>query len=95
MDVCVSQGMTGEWVWSEEAEDGAPRLKDDVLDHVVKRLKNMIQVPISRSPSPVFPRFTIRACVLGKTHTGKTSCLSTITTGNIIIIIIIIISTLL
>ncbi|XP_056603378.1 sperm flagellar protein 2 [Triplophysa dalaica] len=74
-------GLTGEWVWSEEAEDGAPRLKDDVLDHVVKRLKNMIQIPISRSPSPVFPRFTIRACVLGKTHTGKTSCLSTITTA--------------
>ncbi|KAA0717472.1 Sperm flagellar protein 2 [Triplophysa tibetana] len=72
-------GMTGEWVWSEEGEDGAPRLKNDVLDHVVKRLKNMIQIPISRSPSPVFPRFTIRASVLGKTHTGKTSCLSTIT----------------
>ncbi|XP_057193313.1 sperm flagellar protein 2-like [Triplophysa rosa] len=72
-------GMTGEWVWSEEGEDGASRLNDDILDHVVKRLKNMIQIPISCSPSPVFPRFTIRACVLGKTHTGKTSCLTTIT----------------
>nr|XP_055053992.1 sperm flagellar protein 2 [Misgurnus anguillicaudatus] len=71
-------GMKGEWVWPEEGESQAPPLNNDILDHVLKRMQSMIKPPITNTPPPLFPRFTIRACVLGKTCTGKTACLTRI-----------------
>ncbi|XP_051552291.1 sperm flagellar protein 2 [Myxocyprinus asiaticus] len=71
-------GMTGEWVWPEEGESQAPPVNNDILDHVVSHLQNMIIKPNTSPPNPLFPRFTIRACVLGKTYSGKTTCLTRI-----------------
>ncbi|XP_052413327.1 sperm flagellar protein 2 [Carassius gibelio] len=69
--------MKGEWVWLEDGESQAPPL-NDILDHVLSRLQSMI-VPLSIStPPPLFPRFTIRACMLGKSYSGKTTCLAKI-----------------
>uniref|UniRef100_A0A9J7YVX3 Sperm flagellar 2 n=1 Tax=Cyprinus carpio carpio TaxID=630221 RepID=A0A9J7YVX3_CYPCA len=70
--------MKGEWVWHEEGESQAPPV-NDILDHVLSRLQSLI-VPLSVStPRPLFPRFTIRACMLGKSYSGKTTCLAKIT----------------
>uniref|UniRef100_A0A8C2BA02 Sperm flagellar 2 n=1 Tax=Cyprinus carpio TaxID=7962 RepID=A0A8C2BA02_CYPCA len=70
--------MKGEWVWHEEGESQAPPV-NDILDHVLSRLQSLI-VPLSVStPPPLFPRFTIRACMLGKSYSGKTTCLAKIT----------------
>uniref|UniRef100_A0A8C1KJR9 Sperm flagellar 2 n=1 Tax=Cyprinus carpio TaxID=7962 RepID=A0A8C1KJR9_CYPCA len=69
--------MKGEWVWHEEGESQAPPV-NDILDHVLSRLQSLI-VPLSVStPRPLFPRFTIRACMLGKSYSGKTTCLAKI-----------------
>uniref|UniRef100_A0A672MF78 Calponin-homology (CH) domain-containing protein n=1 Tax=Sinocyclocheilus grahami TaxID=75366 RepID=A0A672MF78_SINGR len=68
--------MKGEWVWHEEDESQAPPV-NDILDHVLSRLQSMI-VPPSVSTPPLFPRFTIRACLLGKSYSGKTTCLAKI-----------------
>uniref|UniRef100_A0A8C2BA12 Sperm flagellar 2 n=1 Tax=Cyprinus carpio TaxID=7962 RepID=A0A8C2BA12_CYPCA len=66
--------MKGEWVWHEEGESQAPPV-NDILDHVLSRLQSLI-VPLSVStPPPLFPRFTIRACMLGKSYSGKTTSL--------------------
>ncbi len=46
------------------------------------RLQSMIVPPsVSNSP-PLFPRFTIRACMLGKSYSGKTTCLAKISNGR-------------
>ncbi|XP_051981958.1 sperm flagellar protein 2-like isoform X1 [Xyrauchen texanus] len=71
-------GMTGEWIWPDEGESQAPPVNNEILDHVVSRLQSMIIKPNTSSPTPLFPRFTIRACVLGKTYSGKTTCLTRI-----------------
>uniref|UniRef100_A0A8C2DWM6 Sperm flagellar 2 n=1 Tax=Cyprinus carpio TaxID=7962 RepID=A0A8C2DWM6_CYPCA len=73
--------MKGEWVWHEEGESQAPPV-NDILDHVLSRLQSLI-VPLSVStPPPLFPRFTIRACMLGKSYSGKTTCLAKISNGR-------------
>ncbi|XP_058633372.1 sperm flagellar protein 2 isoform X3 [Onychostoma macrolepis] len=70
--------MKGEWVWHEEGESQAPPV-NDILDHVLSRLQSMIVPPsVSTPPPPLFPRFTIRACMLGKSYSGKTTCLAKI-----------------
>ncbi|KAK7163991.1 hypothetical protein R3I94_002650 [Phoxinus phoxinus] len=72
--------MMGEWVLHEEDESQASPVNNEILDHVLSRLQRMIARPsASNPPPPLFPRFTIRACMLGKTHSGKTSCLTRIT----------------
>ncbi|KAG1943998.1 sperm flagellar protein [Pimephales promelas] len=73
--------MIGEWILDEEGESRASPVKNDILDHVLSRLQSMIDRPSASSPRPLFPRFTIRACMLGKTLSGKTSCLSRISNG--------------
>uniref|UniRef100_A0A673I6L8 Sperm flagellar protein 2-like n=1 Tax=Sinocyclocheilus rhinocerous TaxID=307959 RepID=A0A673I6L8_9TELE len=69
--------MKGEWVWHEEDESQAPPV-NDILDHVLSRLQSMIVPPSVSTPPPLFPRFTIRACLLGKSYSGKTTCLAKI-----------------
>ncbi|XDV21456.1 hypothetical protein PO909_026550 [Leuciscus waleckii] len=69
--------MMGEWVLHEEGESQASPVNNDILDHVLSRLQSMIVRPSASTP-PLFPHFTIRACMLGKTHSGKTSCLTRI-----------------
>ncbi|KAK2910926.1 hypothetical protein Q8A67_003059 [Cirrhinus molitorella] len=69
--------MKGEWVWHEEGESQAPPV-NDILDHVLSRLQSMIVPSSVSTPPPLFPRFTIRACMLGKSYSGKTTCLAKI-----------------
>ncbi|XP_043095076.1 LOW QUALITY PROTEIN: sperm flagellar protein 2-like [Puntigrus tetrazona] len=69
--------MKGEWVCHEDDESQAPPV-NDILDHVLSRLQSMIVPPGVSTPPPLFPRFTIRACMLGKSCSGKTTCLAKI-----------------
>lgn len=80
--VCSLQAMMGEWVLHEEGASQASPVNNDILDHVLSRLQSMIVRPSGSTPPPLFPRFTIRACILGKTHSGKTSCLARISNGK-------------
>uniref|UniRef100_A0A3Q1BV47 Calponin-homology (CH) domain-containing protein n=1 Tax=Amphiprion ocellaris TaxID=80972 RepID=A0A3Q1BV47_AMPOC len=65
--------MVGEWTWPEEAgETQLPPGNNNVLGHVVHRLRNIVHPPVME-PSPVFPHFSIKACVLGKICSGKTT----------------------
>uniref|UniRef100_A0A671QSM5 Sperm flagellar 2 n=1 Tax=Sinocyclocheilus anshuiensis TaxID=1608454 RepID=A0A671QSM5_9TELE len=77
--------MKGEWVWHEEGESQAPPV-NDILNHVLSRLQSMI-VPPSASTPPLFPCCTIRACMLGKSYLGKTSCHTRISNGRSFIIL--------
>uniref|UniRef100_A0A672YUG5 Calponin-homology (CH) domain-containing protein n=1 Tax=Sphaeramia orbicularis TaxID=375764 RepID=A0A672YUG5_9TELE len=66
--------MVGEWVWPEEAgETQLPPTNNNILGHVVVRLRNIAQPPIVKPAKPSFPHFTLKACVLGKICTGKTT----------------------
>ncbi|KAK0133815.1 Sperm flagellar protein 2 [Merluccius polli] len=69
--------MAGEWAWPQEAgEAKRPPSNNSILGHVVLRLKNMVHAPRPATPPPVFPHFTLKACVLGKPCSGKSTCLA-------------------
>uniref|UniRef100_A0A673I4P1 Sperm flagellar 2 n=1 Tax=Sinocyclocheilus rhinocerous TaxID=307959 RepID=A0A673I4P1_9TELE len=73
--------MKGEWVWHEEGESQAPPV-NDILNHVLSCLQSMIVPPSASTPPPLFPCCTIRACMLGKSYSGKTSCHTRISNAN-------------
>ncbi|XP_067378543.1 sperm flagellar protein 2 isoform X3 [Channa argus] len=69
--------MVGEWAWPEE--EGATKLpltNNNILGHVVRRLRNIVQPPSIEPSAPLFPEFTLKASVLGKFCSGKTTCLT-------------------
>ncbi|XP_074493462.1 sperm flagellar protein 2 isoform X1 [Sebastes fasciatus] len=69
--------MVGEWAWPEEAgETKLPLTNNNILGHVVRRLRDITHQPIMEPSSPSFPDFTFKACVLGKFCSGKTTCLA-------------------
>ncbi|KAL2091758.1 hypothetical protein ACEWY4_011556 [Coilia grayii] len=70
--------MSGEWVWLENEQQKPPPSNNDVLGHIVHRLRSMANPPRPGTPPPLFPRFSLRACVLGKVFSGKTTCLAKI-----------------
>ncbi|XP_074526408.1 sperm flagellar protein 2 isoform X2 [Halichoeres trimaculatus] len=71
--------MVGEWAWPEEAgETKLPPTNNNILGHVVQRLRNIVNPPVMEPTSPSFPHFNLKACVLGKFCSGKSSCLSKI-----------------
>ncbi|XP_071339395.1 sperm flagellar protein 2 [Trachinotus anak] len=71
--------MVGEWAWPEEAgEAKLPPATNNILGHVVLRLRNIVNPPIMEPSAPSFPHFTLKACVLGKFCSGKTTCLAKI-----------------
>uniref|UniRef100_UPI003AAC52F2 sperm flagellar protein 2 n=1 Tax=Centroberyx gerrardi TaxID=166262 RepID=UPI003AAC52F2 len=71
--------MVGEWAWPEEAgETKPPPANNRILGHVVLRLRNIVHPPTLGTPPPSFPHFTLKACVLGKLYSGKTTCLAKI-----------------
>ncbi|KAF7660826.1 hypothetical protein LDENG_00274520 [Lucifuga dentata] len=71
--------MVGEWAWPEEAgETKLPPTNNAILGHVVLQLRNTVHPPIPGPPPPSFPHFTLKACVLGKFCSGKTTCLAKI-----------------
>ncbi|XP_037387344.1 sperm flagellar protein 2 [Pygocentrus nattereri] len=74
--------MMGEWTWPEEGESRAPPTNNDILGHVVARLQNIVNPPCLNDPSPQFPNFSLRACVLGKVCSGKSTCLTRISEAH-------------
>ncbi|XP_062873649.1 sperm flagellar protein 2 [Trichomycterus rosablanca] len=69
--------MTGEWAWPEEEENKAPPSNNDILGHLVGRLRKLV-APDGISAAPTPPRFPLQACVLGNTCSGKTRTLARI-----------------
>ncbi|XP_057687552.1 sperm flagellar protein 2 isoform X2 [Corythoichthys intestinalis] len=69
--------MVGEWTWTEECGEPSypvvPTL-NIILRHVFLRMRSMIPLP---SPSTI-PGYRLKACVLGKFCSGKTTCLKKI-----------------
>ncbi|XP_062398924.1 sperm flagellar protein 2 isoform X2 [Sardina pilchardus] len=70
--------MTGDWACPEEGDPKSPPSNNDILGHIVHRLQNIVNPPKPRTPPPLFPGFSLKACVLGKVLSGKTTCLSKI-----------------
>ncbi|XP_048100360.1 sperm flagellar protein 2 isoform X3 [Alosa alosa] len=70
--------MTGDWAWPEEGDPKSPPSNNDILGHIVHRLQNIVNPPKPGTPPPLFPCFLLKACVLGKVLSGKTTCLSKI-----------------
>uniref|UniRef100_A0A3Q3KET1 Calponin-homology (CH) domain-containing protein n=1 Tax=Monopterus albus TaxID=43700 RepID=A0A3Q3KET1_MONAL len=79
--------MVGEWTWPEEAgATKSPPTNNNILGHVVQRLRNIVLPPIIEPSSPSFPHFNLKACVLGKFCSGKTTCLTKIAEGIIYVL---------
>ncbi|KAM6931365.1 sperm flagellar protein 2 [Xenentodon cancila] len=71
--------MVGEWAWPEEAgETRLPPPNNDILGHVVQRLRKISHTSVMEPSSPLYPCFTIKACVLGKFCSGNTECMAKI-----------------
>ncbi|CAB1319295.1 unnamed protein product, partial [Coregonus sp. 'balchen'] len=77
--------MTGEWTWPEEGEAKPPPSNNNILGHVVLRLQTIVNPPKPDTLPPFFPRFTLKACVLGKLFSGKSTCLTRIAQANVLI----------
>uniref|UniRef100_A0A3Q2V1T2 Sperm flagellar 2 n=1 Tax=Haplochromis burtoni TaxID=8153 RepID=A0A3Q2V1T2_HAPBU len=79
--------MMGEWGWPEEAvEVKLPVTNNDILGYIVQRLRNVVDPPITEPSSSLFPHFILKACVLGKFCSGKTTCLSKIAEHGIYVL---------
>lgn len=79
----VCQNMVGEWAWPEEAGDTkVPPTNNNILGHVVARLRKIVHQPVAETSSPSLPQFTFKGCVLGKICSGKTTCLAKIAKGT-------------
>ncbi|XP_047197228.1 sperm flagellar protein 2 [Hippoglossus stenolepis] len=75
--------MIGEWAWPEEAGKAkSPPANNSILGHVILRLWHIVHPPIMEATSTPFPHFTLKACVLGKFCSGKTTCLAKIAEAN-------------
>ncbi|XP_072903942.1 sperm flagellar protein 2 isoform X2 [Hemitrygon akajei] len=69
------QLMTGEWQPPVDADIHGPPPNNNVLGHAVNRITEIAHPAKEPSPPPQFPPFPIKACILGKLHAGKTTCL--------------------
>lgn len=77
----VCQNMVEEWAWPvESGEAKTPPTNNNILGHIVSRL-NIVHQPVAAPSSPPLPHFTLKACVLGKFCSGKTTCLTNIAKG--------------
>lgn len=86
------QSMMGEWAWPEEWEVKQTPSNNNILGHVVHRLRGIVNPHKPDPPPPPFPNFTLKACVLGKLFSGKTTCLTRIAQSTFMSIRIIIFS---
>lgn len=65
--------MLYEWMLPEDAI----KSKDNaVIGHIIARLLSILNPPTPPPKDPVFPKFSIRGCILGKIFCGKTSIVS-------------------
>uniref|UniRef100_A0A672J1U1 Sperm flagellar 2 n=1 Tax=Salarias fasciatus TaxID=181472 RepID=A0A672J1U1_SALFA len=77
MDYDEYTDMVGEWAWREEAEEmNLPLTNNNILGHVVHRLRSILHPPTIETSPPLFPPFTIKACALGRLCAAQTACLS-------------------
>ncbi|XP_074934828.1 sperm flagellar protein 2 isoform X1 [Phalacrocorax aristotelis] len=67
------KSMTGEWCPAEENSENKPPL-NNILGHVLRRLREIFYPPEPKSSPCVFPPFLIKGCILGKVLSGKTTC---------------------
>lgn len=74
--------MVGEWAWPKEDETKLRPSPSNILVQVVQRLKNIVHPPILKLSSPSFAHTPIKACILGKVCSGKTTCLAKIAEGK-------------
>ncbi|KAM4745870.1 sperm flagellar protein 2 [Anableps anableps] len=71
--------MVDEWAWPKDAEEiKLPPSTNDILTFVIKRIRKIALPPVVRSPSLSFPQFTLKACIMGKFCSGKSTCLAKI-----------------
>ncbi|GFO03102.1 sperm flagellar protein 2, partial [Plakobranchus ocellatus] len=66
--------MQGEWQPPETSEMQQPPRDNPVVGHVVQRLFDIVYPPTPPPPPPEFPPFPVRACILGKVFSGKSTC---------------------
>ncbi|KAK3767112.1 hypothetical protein RRG08_017986 [Elysia crispata] len=74
--------MQGEWQPPESSEVQQPPRDNPVVGHVVQRLFNIVYPPTPPPPPPEFPPFPVRACILGKVFSGKSSCVKRLAEEN-------------
>ncbi|XP_059172221.1 sperm flagellar protein 2-like isoform X3 [Physella acuta] len=65
--------MTGEWEPPAVSDIKGPPEENPVVGHIVHRLFAMVHPPTPPLVPPEFPPFPIRACVLGKVFSGKST----------------------
>uniref|UniRef100_A0A8C6TAP6 Calponin-homology (CH) domain-containing protein n=1 Tax=Neogobius melanostomus TaxID=47308 RepID=A0A8C6TAP6_9GOBI len=68
------KNMVGEWAWPETQTIEIAPTNSCVFDHVIVRLRNTVHPPTVKP----FPPFSLKACVLGKSCSGKSTCLDKI-----------------
>ncbi|ESO92609.1 hypothetical protein LOTGIDRAFT_120497 [Lottia gigantea] len=75
-DFMEYKNMVGEWQAPDVIEAAAPPRDNPIVGHIVQRLFNIVHPPSPPPPPPEFPPFPIKACILGKVFSGKTSCIN-------------------
>lgn len=71
--------------WSDPSGELSADLPDkpnSILSHVVFRLLDIVDPPKAPPTPPYMPKFLLRAAIIGKPFTGKTSTLHHLNQGN-------------
>lgn len=77
-DMDQYKSLAGEWVPPgdhPEITPHAPAQNNYILGHILKRLTDIVYPPSKPPTPPQFPEFPIKACIVGKTFSGKTAVL--------------------
>ncbi|KAL8583785.1 hypothetical protein ACOMHN_036420 [Nucella lapillus] len=72
-DFMEFKNMIGEWQPPEWTEVSGPPRSNPVVGHIIQRLYSIVHPPTPPPPPPEFPPFPLRACVVGKPFSGKTT----------------------
>ncbi|XP_044537375.1 sperm flagellar protein 2 [Gracilinanus agilis] len=71
----AQENLTGEWVLPEEMADVPLPSNNNILGHVIRVVHEKVYPPKPASVPIQLPSSSIKGCMLGKTCSGKTSCL--------------------
>ncbi|XP_072461926.1 sperm flagellar protein 2 isoform X4 [Notamacropus eugenii] len=66
---------TGEWTLPEEMAEASLPPNNNILGHVLRTINEKVHPPPPAPFVPQIPSFSTKGCMLGKTCSGKTSCL--------------------
>ncbi|XP_043831005.1 sperm flagellar protein 2 [Dromiciops gliroides] len=69
------KNLTGEWTLPEEMADSTLPPNNNILGHVLRAVNEKVYPPKPVTFVPQTPSFSTKGCLLGKTCSGKTSCL--------------------